>query len=91
MAIRQKDGLKKAMKVPCAFKLEGSTVYPPSNCGYNCFNCGWNPEEAKRRIATGVKKPITHYISPVTGEKVDYPPGVYSIHYKRRGHENDDT
>lgn len=46
------------MNAPCGMKSldrRGNEVteWPGVDCEMNCKHCGWNPEEAKRRIETG--------------------------------------
>lgn len=40
---------KALMNAPCG--TPGN--YPAVDCDLDCKHCGWNPEEAKRRMETG--------------------------------------
>ena len=44
---------------PCEYefyeekKQKNVTSWPAVDCDYDCLHCGWNPEEAKRRMKEG--------------------------------------
>lgn len=49
---------KREKRAPCRFLYENegkeiSDSYPDVNCSLNCDDCGWNPEERKRRLTEG--------------------------------------
>lgn len=40
--------------VPCAFYDENAKPHPAAvDCKRKCYNCGFNPVEQRRRLATG--------------------------------------
>lgn len=50
--------VKTLMNTPCGYSYvneKGKTIteHPAVDCSTNCKHCGWNPEEAKRRMETG--------------------------------------
>ena len=64
---------REAIDAPCGHKFQdrlGKTniEYPSVDCNLDCRHCGWNPNEARRRMQTGAF---------VTKN------GVRSLHYDR--------
>lgn len=54
-----KSNKRDCMNAPCSTSLwdkekrEFEQNYPSVNCRFNCWNCGFNPEEQARRLTTG--------------------------------------
>lgn len=78
---------KKALiDAPCRYINEyGKLAYPHVDCGESgCKSCGWNPEEAKRRMKEGYWKTMRSRLNAETDEVIVFNGKVERLAFPRK-------
>lgn len=92
--MRANKNPQKPADMPCHIvetTVLNDTVKPTlDGCGYRCDRCGFNPEEAARRLRESRWEIIYERTNVLTGESVSMPGGVRRLAFKRKEDENGD-
>lgn len=69
---------KAFLNTPC----KTGRSFPAVECDLICETCGWNPEEAKRRMETGVMMPALSRFNTEDEVEIVLPEGVQRLVFR---------